>query len=262
MIRINIAPMLFHLGPFMLSWYGLAVAVAGVVGVWLTLREAKRKGLPTEPITDLVVWVVIGGVVGARLLHVIDRWDLYAANPLQIFAIQKGGLAILGALLGGALAGGFAAWRRRLPIRRVFDAAAPGLVLGQAIGRFGCYVTGDTVGRATDGSWGVMYLNPGAMAPKLGVAYQPVFFYEQLLDVAIFTVLWTFRKRITADGQLFALYLGLYAIGKFALTFFRTEVIWFWGLQEAQLLALGALVIALIWAVTARRTQRVLQLQH
>lgn len=261
MIRINLDPMLFHLGPFMLSWYGLAVGVAMLVGIWLTFREAQRKGLPSEPITDLVFWVVIGGVIGARLLHVLDRWEYYAANPMQILAVQKGGLAILGAILGGALAGGFAAWRRGLPIRRLFDAAAPGLVLGQAIGRFGCYVTGDTVGRATDGSWGVMYLNPGAMVPKLGVAYHPVFFYEQLLDVAIFAVLWTFRKRITVDGQMFALYLGLYAIGKFALTFFRTEVVWFWGLQEAQLLALGALLIAVIWAAMSRPTQRKLQVQ-
>ncbi len=262
MIRINIDPMLLHIGPFMISWYGIAVAVALAVGVWLTLREARRKGLPTDPIYDLALWVVVGGVVGARLLHVIDRWDMYAANPMQIFALQNGGLAILGAILGGALAGGLVAWRRGLPVHRLFDAAAPGLILGQAIGRFGCYVTGDTVGRATDGSWGVVYLNPGAMVPQLGVAYQPVFFYEQVLDLAIFAVLWTFRKRITVDGQLFALYLGLYAIGKFALTFFRTEVVWFWGLQEAQLLALGALVVAIVWAVVSRAAERQVQVQH
>jgi phosphatidylglycerol---prolipoprotein diacylglyceryl transferase len=262
MIQIDIDPMLWHLGPFMISWYGIAVAVALAVGLWLTLREARRKGLPTDPIYDLALWVVVGGVIGARLLHVVDRWDMYAANPMQIFAIQNGGLAILGAILGGALAGGLVAWRRGLPVRRLFDTAAPGLILGQAIGRFGCYVTGDTVGRATDGSWGVMYLNPGAMAPRLGVAYQPVFFYEQVLDVTIFAVLWTLRKRITVDGQLFALYLGLYAMGKFALTFFRTEVVWFWGLQEAQLLALGALVVAIVWAFTSRVAQRKLQTQH
>lgn len=117
------------------------------------------------------------------------------------------------------------------------------------------------MGRATDGSWGVMYLNPGAMVPKLGVAYQPVFFYEQLLDLAIFAILWTFRKRITVDGHLFALYLGLYAIGKFVLTFVRTEAVWFWGLQEAQLFALGALLIAIIWAYTSPPAQQEMQVQ-
>lgn len=125
---------------------------------------------------------------------------------------------------------------------------APGLVLGQAIGRLGCLVTGDTVGRPTDGSWGVIYLNPGAMVPQRGVAYQPVFLYEMLWDVLVFAVLWRFRTRIATDGWLFALYLGLYAAGKFALTFLRTETVWLWGLQEAQLLALGAFAVAVLWA--------------
>ncbi|MBI4503924.1 MAG: prolipoprotein diacylglyceryl transferase, partial [Chloroflexi bacterium] len=216
MIVVDLDPVLVHLGPVALSWYGLAVAAGLAAGVWLSLREVRRKGLPTEPVGDLVLWVVVGGLVGARLLHVIDRWDLYAANPLQVLAIQNGGLAILGAILGGTLAGSLAAWRQGLPILRLADAAAPGVILGQAIGRFGCLVTGDAVGQATNGSWGVVYLNPGAMVPQLGVAYQPVFLYEQAWDLAVFAVLWLLRCRLTVDGQLFALYLGLYAAGKFA----------------------------------------------
>jgi prolipoprotein diacylglyceryltransferase len=97
---------------------------------------------------------------------------------------------------------------------------------GQAIGRFGCLVTGDTVGRPTDGSWGVVYVNPGARVPQLGVAYQPAFFYEQLWDVLIFAILWRLRGRITGDGQLFALYLALYAVGKFAITFVRLDPVY------------------------------------
>lgn len=251
MITINLDPVLVHLGPVALSWYGLAVGLALVTGVWLAFRECRRKGIPVDPVADVVFWVVAGGLVGGRLLHVIDRWDWYAANPAQILAVQNGGLAILGALLGGAIAGGVAAWRRRLPVRRLFDAAAPALILGQAIGRFGCLVTGDALGAPTNGSWGIVYLNPNALAPRLGVPFQPVFFYEQLWDLAVFAVLWSVRRRLKADGQLFALYLGLYAAGKFALTFLRTETIWFWGLQEAQILALGALALAVGWAAAA-----------
>ena len=248
MITINIDPVLVHLGPLALSWYGIAVVVAVVVGVWLTLREVRRKGLPAEQVSGLLLWVLGGGLVGARLLHVLDRWDFYAAHPAAIFAIQNGGLAVLGGIFGGALAGGWAAWRQRLPLRRLFDAAAPGVVLGQAIGRLGCLVTGDALGPPTDGTWGIVYQHPGAMAPQLGVAYQPVFFYEMLWDLAVFAALWPLRRRLTGDGQLFALYLGLYAAGKFALTFLRTETVWFWGLQEAQVLALGALSVAALWA--------------
>ena len=151
--------------------------------------------------------------------------------------------------MGGALAGGIGAWRLGLPVRRLFDAAAPGVVLGQAVGRLGCLVTGDALGPPTDGTWGIVYRNPGAMAPELGVAYQPTFFYEAVLDLAIFALLWSLRRRNLLDGHLFALYAGLYAAGKFGLTFLRTETVWFWGLQEAQVLALAVVAGAALWGV-------------
>ena len=101
---------------------------------------------------------------------------------------------------------------------RLSDAVAPGLVLGQALGRLGCLITGDALGPQTNGLWGIQYLNPGAMAPQLGVAYQPTFAYEAAWDLAVFAVLWRLRNRVRRDGDLFAIYLGLYALGKFVLT--------------------------------------------
>ena len=256
MLTINIDPTIVHLGPLALSWYGLAVTVAVVAGAWLTWREAARRGIPTEPLSDLLIWIIAGGFIGARLLHVVDRWDFYAANPMAILAVQNGGLAILGAILGGTIGGLIGARRLGLPVWPLADAAAPGVVLGQAIGRLGCLVTGDALGPATDGSWGIVYLNEHAMAPALGVAFQPTFFYEMLLALTIFGVLWSVRRRLRVDGQLFALYLGLYALGKFALTFLRLETIWLWGLQEAQLVAIGTLVAAIVWGWLAARVAR------
>ena len=256
MLTINIDPTIVHLGPLALSWYGLAVTVAVVAGAWLTWREAARRGIPTEPLSDLLIWIIVGGFIGARLLHVVDRWDFYAANPMAILAVQNGGLAILGAILGGTIGGLIGARRLGLPVWPLADAAAPGVVLGQAIGRLGCLVTGDALGPATDGSWGIVYLNEHAMAPALGVAFQPTFFYEMLLALTIFGVLWSVRRRLRVDGQLFALYLGLYALGKFALTFLRLETIWLWGLQEAQLVAIGTLVAAIVWGWLAARVAR------
>lgn len=155
----------------------------------------------------------------------------------------------MGAILGGGLTSGLLARRKGLPVRRLFDAAAPAIVLGQAIGRFGCLVTGDTVGRPTDGSWGVVYRNPGARVPQLGVAYQPAFFYEQLWDVLVFAILWRLRGRITGDGQLFALYLGLYAVGKFAITFVRLDPVYVWGLQQSHFVAFGLLMFVIGWSL-------------
>jgi len=233
------------------------VAVAIVVGVWLASREARRRGLPDAEVESLVWWVVVGGFVGARALHVIDRWDLYAERPMAIFEVWNGGLAILGAVLGGTVAGALVAWRRGLPVRRLSDAAAPGVVLGQAIGRVACLVTGDALGRPTTG-FGVTYSNPGAMAPELGVAYEPVFLYEMAWDLGLSALLWwLLRPRLRQDGQLFAAYLALYALGKFALTSLRTETVWVAGLQEAQLLAIAAVPLALAWAAWPARSPRV-----
>lgn len=245
-MTIDIDPVIVHLGPLAISWYGLFVALAIAAGLWLAFREAQRKGLPLDQIESLAFWVFAGGIVGARALHVIDRWDLYAAQPHMIVAIWNGGLAIMGAVLGGTLAGVVVAWRRGLPVRRIADAAAPGVILGQAIGRFACLFTGDALGRATTG-FGVSYLDPGAMAPQLGVAYEPVFLYEMAWDLAVLALLWVLRLRARSDGQLFGVYLALYALGKFALTFLRTETVWVAGLQEAQLLAIVGMVAAAGW---------------
>jgi phosphatidylglycerol:prolipoprotein diacylglycerol transferase len=254
-MTIDIDPVIVHLGPIMVTWYGLVVVLAVIVGTRLAFREARRKGLPMHEVESLAVWVLVGGVVGARALHVVDRWDLYAAQPTAVFAIWNGGLAIMGAVLGGTLVGALVAWRRGLPVRRLSDAAAPGAVLGQAVGRLACLFTGDAVGRATTG-FGITYLNPGAMVPQLGVAYEPVFLYEMAWDLAVFAVLWLLRPRLRSDGQLFGVYLALYAFGKFALTFLRTETVWFAGLQEAQLLAIVALVAAVLWLALSSASAR------
>lgn len=257
MFTVSLDPVLIHLGPFALSWYGLAVAAGILVGGWLTTREAQRRGLPADCVWDALVWIVVGGVVGARLLFVLDRWPFFATNPSQLLAVQNGGISIMGAILGGGLAGGLFLRRRGVSIRRFFDAAAPGVVLGMAIGRLGCLVTGDTVGRPTDGSWGIVYTNPGAHAPQLGVAFQPSFLYEQVWDLIIFALLWQLRTRIKTEGYLFALFLGLYAAGKFAITFTRIDPVWLWGLQQSHFVALGLGLTALVWGwVSSTRLRR------
>lgn len=254
-MTIDIDPVIVHLGPLALTWYGLFVVIALVVATTLALREAERKGLPMDQVESLAFWVIGGGFIGARTLHVIDRWDLYAADPALVLAIWNGGLAILGAVLGGTVAGFVVAWRRGLPVRQIADAVAPAAILGQGVGRFACLFTGDAVGRATTG-FGITYLNPHAMVPALGVAYEPVFLYEMAWDFGVFALLWWLRSRQRSDGQLFAAYLALYGVGKFALTFRRTETVWLAGLQEAQLLAIVTLAIAAVWAVVSARAAR------
>ncbi|MHB1131586.1 MAG: prolipoprotein diacylglyceryl transferase [Chloroflexota bacterium] len=237
------------------AWYGIGIASAILVGFWLALREARRKGLPEDDVYNVGMWGVLAAFLGARLFHVIDNWAYYAANPSAILAVQNGGLAILGGILGGLAGGLLYARRRQLPLAKLLDAAAPALILGQAIGRIGCTINGDAVGAPTNLPWGFVYLNPGAMAPSLGQAYQPTQVYEMLWDLGVFALLWWARKRVRVDGALFLAYISLYSAGKFAISALRQEAIWFLGLQEAQIVSLLVLVIALpaLWVLGAKR---------
>ena len=256
-ITVDINPVLVRIGHFHVGWYGLAIGLAITVALLVVRREAPRRGLDPDAVLRVAGWAVAGGLVGARVLFVVDHWPAYASEPLSSLAFQEGGLAIQGALLGGFVAAFLYARYARLPVLTLADAAAPAVVLGQAIGRLGCLVTGDALGGPTSLPWGLRYVNPAAMAPELGVALQPVFAYEALWDLAVFALLLALRKRVRQPGRLFAVYLGLYAAGKFALTFLREERTWAWGLQEAQFLAVALLAGALaLWFVGVRQDAR------
>ena len=257
MITVNLDPILLHLGHFALRWYGLIVVTAASVGIWVALREAKRKGLSEYQFADAIPWVIVGGLIGARLFHVIDHWpDEYAANPLRALYVWEGGLAIWGGVIGGLAALALFAWRRALPLAVLLDTAVPGLVLGQATGRIACIITGDAVGKPTTGPFGLAYSNPGAMVPQLGVYYAPTPIYEILMNLTIFAVVWRLRKRPLPDGALFLVYLVLYSIGRFVITFWSAYKIVALGFNQAQWISLVGLAVgipALIYLLRRRQ---------
>src|SRR5262249_27491597 len=133
-----IDPVLVQLGPVTIRWYGLMIAIAIALGIYVALREARRKGISEDQTYNSAMWGVMGAVVGARLFHVVDRIDFYLENPASILAIQQGGLAIWGGVAGGIAAGALYCRMAGLPVARVADVAAPGLLLGQIVGRLGC----------------------------------------------------------------------------------------------------------------------------
>jgi phosphatidylglycerol---prolipoprotein diacylglyceryl transferase len=258
-IIIDVSPVIVQFGHFALRWYGLFVSLAIITAFLIARREGTRRGMSEDAILNVAIWGVLGGVIGARLLHVIDRWSEYAANPLSIVAIQDGGLAIYGGILGGIAAGSIGARREGLPVLKVADVAAPALVLAQAIGRIGCLFNGDALGSPTSLPWGVAYVNPAAMAPSLGVAYHPTPAYEMLGDLLIFALLWKLRGRVRTDGAIFLTYLALYSTLKFTVSFARQEAIFLAGLQEAQVFSLaGGLVavVALVWLLARAPARR------
>ena len=246
MITISIDPVIFSIGHFMLRWYSLIVLTAIVVGVWLTAREAERKGFKKEEIYDSALWVVLAGLLGARLFHVLDHWpDEYAANPVRALYIWEGGLAIWGAIVGGLIAVAILAWLRKWRLPALLDAAAPGLVLAQAIGRIACVITGDAMGKPTTGPFGFAYTSPNAMVPQLGVYYTPMPVYEMLANLGILALLWQLRKRNWPDGLLFLVYLSLYSVMRFSLAFTSSYQIIAFGFTQSQIIALIVLLTVL-----------------
>lgn len=247
MITINIEPVIFSIGHFMLRWYALIVITAIAAGIWLAAREAERKGFKKEEIYDVAIWVILPGLIGARLFHVLDHWGHeYAVEPIRALYIWEGGLAIWGAVVFGALAVTVIAWRRGWRLSKLLDAAAPGLVLAQAIGRVACIITGDAMGKPTDGPFGFAYTSSEAMVPQLGVYYTPMPVYEIIANLGIFTLLWQLRKRKWPDGLLFLVYLTLYSLERFLLGFTSSYQIITLGLTQSQIVGLVGLLVALL----------------
>ena len=251
-ITISIDPVIFHLGHLAFRWYSLAIIIAITVATWLTRREFRRKGLDDAKFGDIAIWAIASGIVGARLFHVLDRAGYYLDHPGRILNFQSGGLAIYGAVIGGFLGVAIATRLYAVPFLPTIDAIAPGLVLAQAIGRIGCIINGDAWGAPTDLPFAFVYTNPDAFIPNrlLGVPTHPYPIYDMALNLTIFGVLMWLRTKPLPSGALFAIFVSLYAFGRFFISFVREQRVWFWGLQEAQVIAIVGMMLgfaAMLW---------------
>ena len=248
-MEIGIDPVAISIGSIELRWYGIMVALAVFVGVTVPIMLARKdkrlNDISREQILNLAIWAVPGGIIGARLIHVIDDWDYYWANPGEI--IGGSGLGIFGAILGGTLVGLIYARIHRFPIGRTCDIAAFGLILAQAIGRVGCIFNGCCTGEATSLPWGVQYTNPDTGADLLAqqTHVHPTHIYELLWDLMIFGVIWGLRGKRQPPGAIYLIYISLYSIGRFTISFWRVNQSGFLGLQQAQIVSLLVLAIAL-----------------
>jgi phosphatidylglycerol---prolipoprotein diacylglyceryl transferase len=243
-ITIDINPIIWQWSTFQLGWHAIASLAAVLVAIAIAVKEAQKQGILVNEIYSLAPWVLIGGIIGARLFHVFDHWDYYISNPLQILMVQEGGLAVWGALVGGAIAVIAYVKIKRLPLAQLMDILVPALLVAQIIGRIGCTINGDAWGSPTNLPWGFVYLNPGASIPVnlAGVSTHPYPIYEMLWNGLILLLLLKIRSHFKTEGLMFLSYLSLYSLGRLILTSVRQENILFWGLQEAQVVAMILLV--------------------
>ena len=155
-------PRLVELGRFSLPTYGFLVASGVLIGLWISVRNSERRGIDGEKAWNLGIIVVLCGILGAKILYIINDWSAYAANPREIFSIntlQAGGV-FSGGLIGALLAAAWYIRKHNMPALATCDAFAPGLALGHAIGRVGCFAAGCCYGKETHHFWGVTFTNP------------------------------------------------------------------------------------------------------
>jgi phosphatidylglycerol:prolipoprotein diacylglycerol transferase len=247
-IIIDLEPNLFRIGPFLITWHGvfavLGILAAARLGLWLLGKE----GIDVSRGADGVAWMVVLGLVGARLLYVWENYKLFSGNLLRIFAITEGGISQWGGLFGAMV--GVYVWSRRAAISfwEIMDAAGPATMIGLAIGRIGDVINGEHHGTPTNLPWGVTYVNPDTLGEP-GKVVHPEVAYEMILTLAILALILPFHKRLRQrlpDGVLGLTYLGIYAFGRFWLSFFRTDPSVFLGLRQAQLASALMVIIAIV----------------
>ena len=243
MIEIGIDPNIFEAGGIILSWHGLFSVIAVAVAVWLTSKLAPRQGISSDDVLSVAVWAIIGGVIGARLLHIVDKLDYYTANPLDIFAIWTGGIAVWGGVLGGLLGGWIYASKAGIVRGRLADVTAPGLLLAMAIGRIGDIINGEHIAHQTDLPWGFVYTHPASLSFGRGATH-PAVVYEMMLDlVVVGLALWVLPRYLRPDGMVFAASLLLYAAGRFFILILHDYNTWFWSMSEAQIVSLAVVLV-------------------
>ena len=231
--------------------YGLLITLAIALAVFLCTREEKRLGLPKDISIDLALWAVPSAVIGARLYYVAFQWPLYRDNPIRILYIWEGGLAIYGAVIGGALAALALAKIKKVPYAALADLVAPVLILGQAIGRWGNFINGEAYGYLVENP--ALQFFPVAVYVD-GAWHMATFFYESLWDFLGFLLLWFRRKRVRVRGNLFLGYLAWYGAGRAVIEGLRTDSLMWGPFRVSQVLSL-ALCAGALAALALRRSR-------
>ena len=229
-------PIAFNLGSLTIYWYGILMGLAFVAGFWTAGRRGLRDGLHPEAILDLGTFLIIGAIIGARLTYVVSYWERdYACKPLwTILNLRDGGLVYYGGFIGATLSGLIVARFKKLPLWKMADVLTPSVALGSAIGRIGCLMTGCCFGRVCDLPWAIRFPNQSPawqtqeaahlIGPLEGtLPVHPTEIYDSLLNFTLYLGLaWLYRHK-KFDGQVFALYLMVYAITRSISDAFRGD---------------------------------------
>lgn len=247
-----------QLGPISIYWYGVIIAAGVILALILANREGKRLDLPKDTFTDLLMWAVPFALIGARAYYVIFEWDAYKHNPVKVFAIWEGGIAIHGALIGAVATAVVFARLKGLSFWKLADIAAPSVLLGQAIGRWGNFMNQEAHGGPVTREFLEGLMLPDFIINQMyidGTYYHPTFLYESLWSLAGVIVLLLLRRVNLRRGEMFLTYVIWYSFGRFFVEGLRTDSLMLGdtSIRMAQVVSIAAIVVAVLLIIIRRQ---------
>ena len=253
-----INPVAIRLGPFSIRWYAICIVSGMLLAVYLAMKEAPRKNIKSDDILDFILMAFPLSIVGARIYYVIFEWAYYSKHPVEIIAIWNGGIAIYGGLITGAILLVIFSYRRLIYPIDFLDIAAPGVMIAQAIGRWGNFINQEAYGRA------VKNLNyvPNFIKNQMYIdgAYRvPTFLYESLWNFLGFVIIMSIRHRprTLKQGEVACFYLVWYGCGRFIIEGMRTDSLYLAGLRVSQWLSVILVIIGIVMIIYRRREQHI-----
>jgi len=247
-------PEMFHIGSLSIRWYSVLILTGIIIAIFLANKESKKFKLPDDFIVDLAFYVVIFGIIGARLYYVLFNLtgpDGYLNNPLEIIKVWHGGLAVHGSIIGGFIALVVYCIKNKVSITRTTDFIAPSLLIAQAIGRWGNFFNGEAFGPSTSFENLVSLHIPRFIIDGMqikGIYYHPTFFYESLWCLIGFVLILLIRKfyKYLKKGQLTCFYLMWYSVGRLFIEYLRTDSLMLGKFKVAQLMSIGMFLFGLV----------------
>lgn len=251
-------PVAFSLGPLTVHWYGVIIGVGLALALVIAMREAEKRGLQKDLFADLMLWAIPIAILSARIYYVIFEWGYYSQNLGDIFKIWNGGIAIHGALIGSVVTAYVFSKKRGISFWQLADIAAPSIILGQAIGRWGNFMNQEAHGGEVSRAFLENLFLPDFIVDQMyinGTYYHPTFLYESIWNLLGFVLLISLRRVNLRRGEMFLTYVIWYSIGRYFIEGLRTDSLMLTeSLRMAQMISI-ALIVGAAALIIYRRTK-------
>lgn len=246
----QIDPVAIRLGPLEIAWYGILIVVGMLLAIWLTVREGEKRGISEDFIIDIAFWTIPIGIIGARIYYVLFEWQVYVQDPIRIFYVWEGGLAIYGGLIAGLLVISYFCHKYEVPLILLLDIVAPHVLLAQSIGRWGNFINQEAFGEEVSRTFLENLLLPEFLIEQMyinGAYYHPTFLYESIWTLIGFIIIMIIRNkdRFLLRGEPMIFYLVWYGIGRTFIEGLRTDSLYLGPLRVSQVLSLILVVFGI-----------------